>query len=103
MKKTKIKNQRSLSFCDMSTPSKTSSTFIESLDSSENIPYTNVYDDIAHKLIDYGIPPSEIAYIHDAATDVKKKELFSKVRAGTVRILLGSTQRWVQEQMFRTA
>lgn len=89
----KDKKSTQLIFCDMSTPSKTSSTFIESLDSSENIPYTNVYDDIAHKLIDYGIPPSEIAYIHDAATDVKKKELFSKVRAGTVRILLGSTQK----------
>lgn len=89
----KDKKSTQLIFCDMSTPSKTSSAFIESLDSSENIPYTNVYDDIAHKLIDYGIPPSEIAYIHDAATDVKKKELFSKVRAGKVRILLGSTQK----------
>lgn len=56
----KDKKSTQLIFCDMSTPSKTSSTFIESLDSSENIPYTNVYDDIAHKLIDYGIPPSEI-------------------------------------------
>ena len=89
----KDKKSTQLIFCDMSTPSKTSSAFIESLDSSKNIPYTNVYDDIAHKLIDYGIPSNEIAYIHDAATDVKKKELFSKVRAGTVRILLGSTQK----------
>lgn len=82
-----------LIFCDMSTPSKTSSAFIESLDTNEMIPYTNVYDDIARKLIEHGIPSSEIAYIHDASTDVKKKELFSKVRAGTVRILLGSTQK----------
>lgn len=82
-----------LIFCDMSTPSKTSTAFIESLDTNEMIPYTNVYDDIARKLIEHGIPSSEIAYIHDAATDVKKKELFSKVRAGTVRILLGSTQK----------
>lgn len=53
----------------------------------------NVYDDIFQKLINRGVPSSEIAYIHDAATDAKKKELFSKVREGKVRILLGSTQK----------
>lgn len=66
-----------LVFCDNSTPKK-DGTF-------------NVYDDIRNKLIAKGVPESDIAFIHDADTDVKKKELFSKVRSGEVRILLGST------------
>ncbi len=66
-----------LVFCDVSTP-KSDGTF-------------NVYDDIRSKLIARGIPDSEIAYIHDARTDAKKKELFGKVRSGQVRVLLGST------------
>ena len=51
----------------------------------------NVYEDIRSKLIARGVPPDEIAFIHDANTEVKKKELFAKVRAGQVRVLLGST------------
>ena len=51
----------------------------------------NVYDEIRNKLLEEGILESEIAYIHNAKTDVKKKELFSKVREGKVRILIGST------------
>lgn len=51
----------------------------------------NVYEDIRSKLIARGIPPEEIAFIHDANTEVKKKELFAKVRAGQVRVLIGST------------
>lgn len=51
----------------------------------------NVYEDIRSKLIARGVPPEEIAFIHDANTEVKKKELFAKVRAGQVRVLLGST------------
>ena len=51
----------------------------------------NVYDDIREKLIAKGIPPEEIAFIHTADTDAKKKELFAKVRAGQVRVLMGST------------
>ena len=51
----------------------------------------SVYNDIRDKLIARGIPPEEIAFIHDANTDVRKKELFSKVRRGAVRILMGST------------
>ena len=51
----------------------------------------NVYEDIRSKLIARGVPPDEIAFIHDASTEVKKKELFAKVRAGQVRVLLGST------------
>lgn len=88
---TKEQKSTQLIFCDMSTPQKTSKAFLEQLEQNENIPYTNVYDDIYRKLIEHGVPSSEIAYIHDAVTDVKKKELFSKVRQGSVRILLGST------------
>ena len=51
----------------------------------------NIYDDIRKKLLERGVPESEIAFIHDADTEVKKKELFAKVRQGKVRILLGST------------
>lgn len=67
-----------LVFCDFSTPSKDK---------------FNVYDDIHGKLIEKGIPEDEIAYIHDANTDAKKKELFAKVRSGQVRVLFGSTQK----------
>ena len=68
-----------LLFCDLSTP-KGDGTF-------------NVYDDIREKLIQRGIPAEQIRFIHEAATDAKKKELFAKVRSGEVRILLGSTQK----------
>ena len=68
-----------LVFCDMSTP-KNDGTF-------------NVYDDIRKKLIEKGIPENEIEFIHNADTEVKKKTLFSKVRKGDVRILLGSTSK----------
>ena len=68
-----------LLFCDMSTP-KSDGSF-------------NVYDDIRKKLIAHGVPENEIAFIHSADTEAKKKELFSKVRSGQVRVLLGSTQK----------
>ena len=68
-----------LLFCDLSTP-KGDGTF-------------NVYDDIREKLIQRGIPAEQIRFIHEAATDAKKKELFAKVRSGEVRIFLGSTQK----------
>ena len=51
----------------------------------------SVYEDIREKLIARGVPAGEIAFIHDANTEVKKKELFAKVRSGQVRVLLGST------------
>ena len=51
----------------------------------------NVYDDLRRKLLEMGIPENEIAYIHTANTEQKKKELFAKVRGGEVRILMGST------------
>jgi hypothetical protein len=66
-----------LIFCDLSTP-KNDGSF-------------NVYDDIRDKLIAKGVPTEEIAYIHDANTETKKKELFGKVRSGQVRVLMGST------------
>ena len=66
-----------LIFCDLSTP-KGDGTF-------------NVYDDVRNKLTEKGIPKEEIAFIHEYNTEVKKAELFAKVRAGQVRILMGST------------
>ncbi len=66
-------------FCDLSTP-KNDGTF-------------NVYDDIKAKLLASGVPEAEIAFIHDADTEAKKKDLFAKVRTGQVRVLLGSTQK----------
>ena len=68
-----------LLFCDLSTP-KNDGTF-------------NVYEDIRAKLIQSGVPEEEIAFIHDADTEAKKKDLFAKVRSGQVRVLLGSTQK----------
>ena len=68
-----------LLFCDLSTP-KNDGTF-------------NVYDDIRSKLIAAGVPEQEVAFIHSADTEAKKKELFAKVRSGQVRILMGSTQK----------
>ena len=73
------KKSAQLIFCDMSTP-KTDGTF-------------SVYNDIRDKLIKLGVPENEIAFIHDADTEARKKELFAKVRSGNVRILLGSTSK----------
>ena len=77
--KTSDDKSTQLIFCDMSTP-KGGEEF-------------SVYDDIKEKLINLGIPKDEIAFIHDANTEKQKDELFSKVRKGEVRILLGSTQK----------
>lgn len=52
-----------------------------------------VYDDIRQKLIANGMPAEQIAFIHDANTEARKKELFGKVRSGQVRVLMGSTQK----------
>ena len=68
-----------LVFCDLSTPHGDGSF--------------NVYDDIRDKLVASGIPKEEIQFIHDADTEIKKKELFARVRSGQVRILFGSTQK----------
>ena len=86
-----------LVFCDLSTPNK--STPIEMQKNAkgvyEMIPdqFTDVYNDLKKKLMAAGIPEEEIAFIHDANTEVRKKELFAKVRSGQVRILMGSTQK----------
>ena len=74
---TKEKRSAQLVFCDLSTPT-TDGSF-------------SVYDDLKKKLMDAGIPEEEIAFIHTADSEAKKKELFSKVRSGQVRVLLGST------------
>mgnify|MGYP001147108814 CR=1 FL=1 len=73
------KKSAQLVFCDLSTP-KNDGTF-------------SVYDDIRKKLIERGISDSEVKFIHEADTDIKKKELFQKTRKGEVRVLLGSTQK----------
>ena len=73
------KKSAQLVFCDLSTP-KNDGTF-------------SVYNDIRKKLIERGIPESEVKFIHEADTDMKKKELFQKTRKGEVRVLLGSTQK----------
>ena len=77
----KTKEQRStqLVFCDLSTPTKDGSF--------------NVYDDLKKKLMDQGIPEDEIAFIHDADSEAKKKLLFGRVNEGQVRVLIGSTQK----------
>ena len=81
-----------LVFCDISTPQAKGKVVSEDGKDLTTAPFT-VYDDIRAKLIAKGIPAEQIAFIHDANTDVKKKELFGKVRSGQVRILLGSTSK----------
>ena len=76
-KETTGKKSTQLVFCDLSTP-KNDGSF-------------NVYDDVREKLVEKGIPREEIRFIHEATTEIQKAELFAKVRAGDVRILLGST------------
>lgn len=76
-KENKEQKLTQLVFCDMSTP--------------HNDGTFNVYDDIKTKLINKGIPENEIEFIHNAGTEVKRKELFAKVRNGQVRVLIGST------------
>lgn len=68
-----------LVFCDLSTP-KGDGSF-------------NVYDDLKRRLVSRGVPPEEIAFIHDAPTEAQKAQLFSRVRSGQVRVLMGSTQK----------
>ena len=98
-----------LVFCDLSTPKsgtaqsemKIAKSVSEAIDGfsvpmpldteEQNSNRFSVYDDIRDKLIARGIPPDQIAFIHNAKTDVQKKDLFAKVRTGQVRILIGST------------
>lgn len=87
-----------LVFCDISTPKGTGAVtatqsgcepFLADDTPQENT--FNVYDDIREKLVAHGVPAGQIAFIHEANTEVKKKELFAKVRSGQVRVLMGST------------
>lgn len=73
------KKSAQLVFCDLSTP--------------KNETEFSVYTDIRRKLIERGVPESEVCFIHDANTEAKKQELFAKTRKGDVRVLLGSTQK----------
>jgi hypothetical protein len=77
-KDTKADRLAQLVFCDLSKPDSTK---------------FNVYDDVKKKLMEFGIPKNEIAFIHDADTDVKKMELFERVRNGDIRVLMGSTKK----------
>ncbi len=95
-----------LVFCDISTPQASPARKVaKALDNptlhaledavplSEPEPAFTVYEDIRQKLIAQGMPAEQIAFIHEANTEVRKKELFSKVRTGQVRVLFGSTQK----------
>ena len=77
--KTAEQKSTQMVFCDLSTP--------------HNDGNVNVYDGIRDKLLDMGIPKDQIAYIHNAASEAQKKELFGKVRSGEIRVLIGSTQK----------
>ena len=93
------KKSTQLVFCDLSTP--------KDLKGYEKEEFIDVYNELKKKLIQKGIPPAEIAFIHEADNEVKKKELFSKVRKGQVRVLIGSTQKMgagtnVQDKLIAT-
>lgn len=75
-----------LVFCDLSTPKKSYSEYVYGKD-------FDAYNDLKHKLVERGIPENEIAFIHDVNTDKAKQDLFDKVTAGTIRVLIGSTEK----------
>ena len=75
-----------LVFCDLSTPKKPYSEYVYGKD-------FDAYNDLKHKLVERGIPENEIAFIHDANTDKAKQDLFNAINAGTVRVLIGSTEK----------
>jgi SNF2 family DNA or RNA helicase len=110
---TKSERLTQLLFCDFSTPNGKSKASAVADNTSEAVDddledsplFCNIYDDIKAKLIARGIPEHEIAFIHDADTEDRKKELFARVRQGKVRILFGSTQKMgagtnVQDRLF---
>ncbi|MBQ9298822.1 MAG: DEAD/DEAH box helicase family protein [Clostridia bacterium] len=95
----KDKKSTQLIFCDLSTP--------KDMKGYEKEEFTDVYNELRKRLIQKGIPPDEIAFIHEADTEAKKKELFSKVRKGEIRILMGSTSKMgagtnVQDKLIAT-
>jgi N12 class adenine-specific DNA methylase len=73
-------------FCDLSTPKKAFEDYVYGED-------FDVYNDLKYKLVQRGIPPEQVAFIHDANSDLQKQALFDKVNAGTVRVLIGSTEK----------
>ena len=85
----KEKRLTQLVFCDLSTPKQ----YEEKYDDEGNYVFTDVYNDLRRKLVLKGIPREEIAFIHEADNETKKKELFAKVRKGEVRVLMGSTSK----------
>lgn len=88
-KENKVEKLTQLVFCDLSTPKQ----FEEIYDEDGNYIFTDVYNDLRRKLILKGIPREEIAFIHEADNENKKKELFAKVRKGEIRVLIGSTSK----------
>ena len=92
--RTKADKSAQLIFCDLSTPKnvgKTTAADGEKIVEAEV--FDNVYHDIKRKLMNRGVPEEEIAFIHEANTELRKTELFGKVRSGQVRFLIGSTQK----------
>ena len=88
--RTQEQKSAQLVFCDLSTPGK--AIDMEMRDGVAVMSdFQNVYDDLKKKLVAKGIPAEEIAFIHEANTEVRKKELFARVRSGQVRVLIGST------------
>ncbi len=83
---TKDKKGTQIIFCDLSTPKKKYEDYIYGVD-------FDVYNDLKYKLVQKGIPEDEIAYIHDANSDEQKQALFDKVNSGSIRVLIGSTEK----------
>ncbi len=91
---TKEQRLTQLIFCDLSTPGKKKIEVQENDDGTFVVAdFQNVYEDLRNKLLDRGIPNEEIAFVHEANNETQKKELFSKVRRGKIRVLFGSTPR----------
>lgn len=92
--RTKADKSAQLIFCDLSTPKIVGkTTAAEGDDMLEAEVFDDVYHDIKRKLMNRGVPEEEIAFIHEANTELRKTELFGKVRSGQVRFLIGSTQK----------
>lgn len=96
--KTKDKKSTQLVFCDLSTPKPLGTgenpyemELVNGIWKLKEWQFTDVYTDLKRKLVQKGIPPEEIAFIHEAKSETKRQELFSKVRNGEIRILIGST------------
>ena len=92
--RTKADKSAQLIFCDLSTPKIVGKTIVgDGNDMLEAEVFDDVYHDIKRKLVNQGVPEEEIAFIHEANTELRKTELFGKVRSGQVRFLIGSTQK----------